>query len=214
MKLVLIFGPQAVGKMTVGQELEKITGLKLFHDHMPIELVSNFFDYPKDPEGKRLVRLFRREIFEAVSKSSLYGLIHSFVWLFGLTELEELKNKEIHDKNDHDRIKELEKQIQQEWDYVNNLCGLFESCGAEIYFVELEADFNERIERNKTPNRHLHKPSKRNIELSESWVRDTEIECRSNSLPGEINRKNYIRINNTDIAPEKIAGFIKNIFEL
>jgi len=30
-KLVIIFGPQAVGKMTVGQELEKITGLKLFH---------------------------------------------------------------------------------------------------------------------------------------------------------------------------------------
>jgi hypothetical protein len=25
MKFVLIFGPQAVGKMTVGQELEKIT---------------------------------------------------------------------------------------------------------------------------------------------------------------------------------------------
>jgi ATP-dependent protease Clp ATPase subunit len=31
MKFVLIFGPQAVGKMTVGQELEKITELKLFH---------------------------------------------------------------------------------------------------------------------------------------------------------------------------------------
>ncbi|MED3553043.1 hypothetical protein P4449_21750 [Cytobacillus praedii] len=38
MKFVLIFGPQAVGKMTVGQELEKITELKLFHNHMTIEL--------------------------------------------------------------------------------------------------------------------------------------------------------------------------------
>ena len=45
MKLVLLFGPQAVGKMTVGQELAKITGLKLFHNHMTIDLVSNFFDY-------------------------------------------------------------------------------------------------------------------------------------------------------------------------
>jgi shikimate kinase len=34
MKFVLIFGPQAVGKMTVGQELAKITGLKLFHNHI------------------------------------------------------------------------------------------------------------------------------------------------------------------------------------
>lgn len=31
MKFILIFGPQAVGKMTVGQELVKITTLKLFH---------------------------------------------------------------------------------------------------------------------------------------------------------------------------------------
>ena len=40
MKLVLIVGDGAVGKMTVGQELMKITGLRLFHNHMTIEPVS------------------------------------------------------------------------------------------------------------------------------------------------------------------------------
>ena len=50
MKLVLIFGPQAVGKMTVGQELAKITGLKLFHNHMTIDLVSNFFHIIRQKE--------------------------------------------------------------------------------------------------------------------------------------------------------------------
>ena len=45
MKLILIFGPQAVGKMTVGQELATLTGLKLFHNHMTIDLVSPIFDY-------------------------------------------------------------------------------------------------------------------------------------------------------------------------
>lgn len=69
MKLVLIFGPQAVGKMTVGQELAKITGLKLFHNHMTIDLVSHFFGYGTK-EGKRLVNLFRQGIFEEVSKSN------------------------------------------------------------------------------------------------------------------------------------------------
>lgn len=39
MSLVIIFGPQAVGKMTVGHALEDITDLKLFHNHMTIELV-------------------------------------------------------------------------------------------------------------------------------------------------------------------------------
>ncbi len=63
MKFILIFGPQAVGKMTVGQELAKVTDLKLFHNHMTIDLVSHFFDYGSD-EGKRLVGFFRQEIFE------------------------------------------------------------------------------------------------------------------------------------------------------
>lgn len=40
MKLVIITGPQAVGKMTVGQELEKLTDLKLFHNHMTIDLAN------------------------------------------------------------------------------------------------------------------------------------------------------------------------------
>ena len=39
MKLVLIVGAGAVGKMTVGQELMKITNLRLFHNHMMIEPV-------------------------------------------------------------------------------------------------------------------------------------------------------------------------------
>ena len=61
MKLVYIFGPQAVGKMTVGQELAKITGLNLFHNHMTIDLVSNFFPY-NSPEGRYLVNTYRMEM--------------------------------------------------------------------------------------------------------------------------------------------------------
>jgi len=67
LKLVFIVGPQAVGKMTVGQELSKVTDLKLFHNHMTFDLVSTFFDYGT-VAGKRLVGLFRKEIFEEVSK--------------------------------------------------------------------------------------------------------------------------------------------------
>jgi tRNA uridine 5-carbamoylmethylation protein Kti12 len=42
MKLVIIFNPHAAGKMTVGQELAKIIGRKLLHNHMTIDLVANF----------------------------------------------------------------------------------------------------------------------------------------------------------------------------
>ena len=51
MKLIILFGPPAVGKMTVGQELEKITRLKLFHNHMSLELVNQFFDFGTLPSN-------------------------------------------------------------------------------------------------------------------------------------------------------------------
>ena len=42
-KFVLICGPQAVGKMTVGQELAKITQLKFMHNHETIDLPLKIF---------------------------------------------------------------------------------------------------------------------------------------------------------------------------
>ena len=136
MKLILLFGPQAVGKMTVGHELEKITNLKLFHNHMTIELVSPFFNYGT-PTGKRLVNHFREEMFKEVASSDLEGLIFTFLWYF---------------------------DSKADWDYTEKLVKIFKDKGAEIYFVELGANEEERLKRNKTEHRLEHKPSKRNIE--------------------------------------------------
>jgi AAA domain len=186
MKLVLLFGPQAVGKMTVGQELAKITDLKLFHNHMTIDLVSHFFDYGTK-EGKKLVSLFRREIFEEVSKSNLYGMIFTYVWAF---------------------------DMQEDWDYVNEVSRLFESRGGTVYFVELEADVEERLERNKSSNRLEHKPSKRDIEWSEGDLKKSMETYRLNSLEGEIKYSNYIKINNTNLNAQEVAKIIKGKFLL
>lgn len=57
--LVFIIGPAAVGKMTVGAELARRTGLRLFHNHQTIDLVLQFFPFGSPPY-KRLVREFRR----------------------------------------------------------------------------------------------------------------------------------------------------------
>ena len=81
MKLIVIFGPPAVGKMTVGQELEKITNLKLFHNHMSMEVVLNFFNY-KTPAFEKLVDHIREEIFKEVASSDLGGLIFTYTWFF------------------------------------------------------------------------------------------------------------------------------------
>jgi cytidylate kinase len=186
MKLIIIFGPHAVGKMTVGQELSKITNLKLFHNHMTIDIVNDLFEsMPK--EKSRLINLFRKEIFEAFSNSEEYGMIFTYMWAF-------------------DR--------QEDWNYINFVEELFSSKGAEIYFVELEADYELRIERNKTENRLLNKPTKRNLEKSETIFRNLESKYRLNSYEGEITKLNYIKINNTDLSPEEAALIIKGKFSL
>ena len=40
-KLLVILGPQAIGKMTIGQELVKITELKMFHNHILVALFED-----------------------------------------------------------------------------------------------------------------------------------------------------------------------------
>lgn len=185
MKFVLIFGPQAVGKMTVGQELEKITGLKLFHNHMTIELLEPLLG--PSPEMWDLSNQFRMEIFKAVANSEQEGLIFTYVWAF---------------------------DQQEDWDYVDKVCEVFETKGTRIYFVELEATIGERLERNRSPHRLEHKPTKRNIEWSENELKETMKKFRLNSCKGEIKKEDYIRINTTNLSSIDVAKIISERFNL
>ncbi|MBP3646563.1 MAG: AAA family ATPase [Clostridia bacterium] len=78
MKLVFLIGNGAVGKMTVGQELMKITGLRLFHNHMTIEPVIEVFGYY---DGRTISRL-RDVYFEEFAKSENDGMIFTYMWAF------------------------------------------------------------------------------------------------------------------------------------
>ena len=78
MKLLFLCGDAAVGKMTVGQELMKITNLRLFHNHMTIEPVIEIFGYY---DGKTISRL-RETIFEEFAASDNYGMIFTYMWAF------------------------------------------------------------------------------------------------------------------------------------
>ena len=47
MKLIFIYGPPACGKLTIAQELVKLTGYKLYHNHLACDLVESIFDREK-----------------------------------------------------------------------------------------------------------------------------------------------------------------------
>lgn len=78
MKLLFLIGNASVGKMTVGQELMKITDLRLFHNHMTIEPVLDIFGYLNRDAVERL----RNVIFEEFAKTDLEGMIFTFMWAF------------------------------------------------------------------------------------------------------------------------------------
>ena len=78
MKFLFLFGDAAVGKMTVGQELMKRTGLRLFHNHMTIEPIIEIFGRY---HGIAISR-WRTVIFEEFAKTDAYGMIFTFMWAF------------------------------------------------------------------------------------------------------------------------------------
>lgn len=89
MKLVLIVGDGAVGKMTVGQELMKITDLRLFHNHMTIEPVLEVFhDFNVD-----VILKLRYLIFEEFVKTNNYGMIYTCMWAYDCQEDWDIMNK-------------------------------------------------------------------------------------------------------------------------
>ena len=183
--LVVILGPHAVGKMTVGQVLAKNTGLRLFHNHMSIELVRKLFSHA-EKEWKILNEAIRQTVFGLFAKGDFAGLIFTYMCAC---------------------------EVKEEIDYLTNIIRLFEENGVRCCVVELCADFETRLKRNKSENRLLHKESKRNVEWSEAEMRATSERYRLNSFEGEkLPFENYIKIDNTFLSPEETAEKIRAYF--
>ena len=185
MKLVVIIGAGAVGKMTVGQELMKITELRLYHNHMDIEMGIEIFGNFKyvGKAGRRI----REVIFEEFAKSDLCGMIFTYMWAF---------------------------DQKSDWEYIDSLVDIFRREGADICYVELVAPQEIRLQRHITENRLQHKASKRNIEFSTKLLLNEDKNYRLVSNDGEIPFENYIKIDNSYLTPTDVAETIKEKFSL
>jgi predicted kinase len=65
--LVYLYGPPAVGKLTVATELERLTGFRLFHNHVTVNAIRSVFDFASDPFTEVLHRT-RLDVFETATR--------------------------------------------------------------------------------------------------------------------------------------------------
>ncbi len=184
--LIIISGPPASGKMTVGQQIQKQTGIPLFHNHMSLELANAFFEW-STPNFRSLDKKIRFDIFTEVANSDLHGLIFSMVWAFD-------------DARDEA--------------YIDEIIKVFDNRNPRVCFVELVCDLEERLRRNKTENRLKHKASKRDIAASDRRLLGHEHEYRMNSIEGDLKNKTMFKIDNSGISAEQAAIKIIDHFGL
>ena len=181
MKLLFLIGNSSVGKMTVGQELTKITPFRLFHNHMMIEPVLEVFGQFRGD----IIQKLRHVIFEEFAKTDNYGLVFTFMWAF---------------------------DMPSDWEYLEKVKSIFGLPEEDVYYVELIAPQEVRLQRNSTENRLKNKASKRDIEASNARLIRDDQNYRCESLPGEITFTNYYRLENANISPEDAAQIIKDHF--
>jgi|ERR1700677_1194704 chloramphenicol 3-O-phosphotransferase len=77
MKLVFIYGLPATGKLTIARELATITGYKLFHNHLAVDLILSVFDFGTPPFIQLREEIWL-SVFDQACRTQLPGLIFTF----------------------------------------------------------------------------------------------------------------------------------------
>lgn len=183
--LVIVCGPQAVGKMTVAESLRDKLRYNMMMNHDSIEMSDKIFGFGT-PAQKEFNAIFREKAFELAVKHNV-DLIFTYVCAF---------------------------EVPQEREYLTSLAELFKINGGEFYFVELSADLATRLERNETPHRMECKASKRDVAWSKANLLKDATNHRLNLEDGEIWFDNHIKIDNTNLHPDEVADMVIEQFQL
>jgi len=183
--LIIVCGPQAVGKMTVAESLRDKLKYNMMMNHDSIEMSDKIFGFGT-PAQKEFNAVFREKAFELAVKHNV-DLIFTYVCAF---------------------------EMEQEREYLTSLADMFKNGGGEFYFVELSADIETRLERNETPHRMERKASKRDVVWSRSNLLKDAENHRLNSADGEVWFENHIKIDNTNLCPDEVADMVIERFNL
>lgn len=77
MKLIFIHGLPATGKLTIAHELAEMTGYKIFHNHLVVDLLLSVFDFGSPPFVQLREDIWL-SVFAQACRGELPGLIFTF----------------------------------------------------------------------------------------------------------------------------------------
>ena len=182
-ELLLIIGPPAVGKMTVGRAVSAWTDFRLFHNHHTVEPLLEVFGFGTDPFNT-LNSEFRRRVIQEAAAADL-KLIFTLVW-------------NVEDPDDAE--------------YVRRLIAPYVDAGLPVSFVELYAGLETRLVRNVHEERIDHKRSKRDLAWSDAHVREMDAAHVMNTRDDQPTPATdlladfaHLRLDNSDLTPEQTA---------
>lgn len=181
--VVFIYGPIAVGKLTVAEVLSKKLGYKLTHNHLLNDLIKGLFDrhsYESDVMKDNLRSYLLENSVRTGNKIvTTHCYNHNYVSRVGLS--------------DPKFVQDLEKKITK--------------LGAKFYPVHLQASHEALLERvSKNSRKKFHKLVDKK-KLKELLVKDYKDYSTSPKL------KNNLVIDNTNLKPQKVANMIIEHFK-
>ena len=183
--LIVVCGPQAVGKMTVAESLRDKLHYNMMMNHDSIEVSDRIFGFAT-PAQKEFNAFFREKAFELAVKHNV-DLIFTYVCAFDMPE-------------EREYLTELRKQFEQN--------------GGAFYFVELSADLDTRLARNETPHRMERKASKKDLAWSRNNLLNDAEHYRLNTNEGEFWFEHHLKIDNTNLEPDQVADRVIAAFHL
>ncbi|MBS1988689.1 AAA family ATPase [Candidatus Dependentiae bacterium] len=126
MKLIVLYGPPAAGKLTIARELEKLTSFRVMDMNLTLAAVTQLFPMGT-PRYRELNRSFRGQLLESAAQDNLPGVI--------LT----------HGYSHHDNAP-----------FIQSLIDLMERYNGEINFVYVTCPLDELEKRIALPSRKQH----------------------------------------------------------
>ncbi|MBC8495332.1 AAA family ATPase [archaeon] len=126
MKLIIIYGPPGVGKLTISEEIAKINGYKIFQNNLSFHLTNCILEHETE-EFRQLNRKIKYLIIEEAAKQGFEGLISTVCLQKGVSD---------------SYIEEAEKIVKK--------------YGGKLYLIHLSCDEKVLFERVPNKDREKH----------------------------------------------------------